>query len=232
MATQSIGHARETGGWFVVQHVPYEGPGLIARVAHARDLRLHVVRRDRGDALPDPETVAGLIVMGGPMSVYDHTSFPGVDAERRLVERVVARGAPVLGVCLGAQILAAALGSKVYAGGRPEIGFGSVRLTDAAREDRLFAGLGDEIPVFHWHGDTFDRPAGTAHLAASAVYPNQAFRAGSHAYAVQFHLELDRALADRWRPHLPAGIDIDERQRAAVERVGRVVLERFFDSAA
>ena len=217
--------------WYVVQHVSYEGPGLIAAVASKRGLQLRTARMDRGEQLPSVDALAGLVVMGGPMSVYDSASFPSVEAERDLVQRAVARGVPVLGVCLGAQILAAALGSKVHAGTRPEIGFGSVRLTSAGRDDALLGGLCDEIPVFHWHGDTFDLPPGTAHLAESDVYPSQAFRAGPAAYAFQFHLELDRALADQWRARVPVGIAIDEASRAAIERTGWVVLERFFDTA-
>lgn len=221
-----------TASWFVIQHVAWEGPGLIAAVAHARGLSVEVRRMDRADPLPAPDEVGGLVVMGGPMSVYDAASFPSLDSELALLGAMVERKRPVLGVCLGAQLLAAAMGARVYRGTAPEIGFGTVTLTAAGRADPVLGAWGDVVPVFHWHGDTFELPVGAVHLAASDAYRQQAFRAGP-VYGFQFHVEVDRALVEAWAPHLQPGERerIDEARRLEVERVGRIVLGRFFDIA-
>jgi GMP synthase (glutamine-hydrolysing) len=137
----------------------------------------------------------------------------------------------VLGVCLGSQQLAAALGAEVKHGPEREIGLGRVELTPEGLADPVLGPAADGaagLPVVHWHGDTFDVPPGAVRLASSDRYPNQAFRAGPRAYGLQFHVEVDRALAAGWEPHLPAGVELAEPGRAAVERAGRSVLERFF----
>ncbi|HEV7363384.1 MAG TPA: type 1 glutamine amidotransferase [Solirubrobacteraceae bacterium] len=217
--------------WAVLQHVPFEGPGLIATVARERGIDLAVVRLDRGEALPAVTDVGGLVAMGGPMGVGESAEHPWLTGERALLAMAVARGVPVLGVCLGSQQLAAALGAEVTHGPEQEIGLGRVELTPEGRADPVLgpaAEGGPGLPVVHWHGDTFDLPPGAARLASSDRYPNQAFRAGPRAYGLQFHVEVDRALAAAWEPHLPAGVKLAEPRRAEVERAGRSVLERFF----
>jgi GMP synthase (glutamine-hydrolysing) len=217
--------------WAVLQHVPFEGPGLIATVARERGIDLAVVRLDRGEALPAVTDVGGLVAMGGPMGVGESAEHPWLTGERALLAMAVARGVPVLGVCLGSQQLAAALGAEVTHGQEQEIGLGRVELTPEGRADPVLGPAADGapgLPVVHWHGDTFDLPPGAARLASSDRYPNQAFRAGPRAYGLQFHVEVDRALAAAWEPHLPAGVKLAEPRRAEVERAGRSVLERFF----
>lgn len=226
----SNGHGRSRG-WVAIQHVPYEGPGLIAAEARRREVALSVRHPYRGDRLPAVEELAGLVVMGGPMGVADTSAHPHLAGEIELIAAAVAAGKPVLGVCLGAQLLAAALGARVYRGERPEIGSGCVSLTPDGRADPVLGAAGrDELPVVHWHQDTFDLPFGAVWLARSGLYPHQAFRAGAgaHAYGLQFHVEVDRSLAEDWHTRLPDGAVIDERGRADVERVGRRVIEAFF----
>jgi GMP synthase (glutamine-hydrolysing) len=215
-----------------IQHVPFEGPGLIADVAAQRDVRLKVCRLDREDRLPAPGEIGGLVVMGGPMSVGDTAKHPHLVQETELIAAVVGAGRPVLGVCLGAQLLAHALGARVRRGERAEIGVGTVSLTAAGLEDPVLGSAdSDVLPVMHWHGDTFDLPKDASWLARSALYPHQAFRVGENAYGLQFHIEVNRELAEQWRAHLPDGVGIPELSRVEVERVGRRVLEAFFDLA-
>ncbi len=217
--------------WIVIQHVAWEGPGLIARIGEARGLRFEVRRMDRGEGLPGIDQAGGLVVMGGPMGAGDTVEHPHLADERKLLAEAMRRGVPVLGVCLGSQLLAAALGARVYTGPSPEVGFGEVLLTEEGLRDPVLGPAGAAVPAFHWHGDTFDLPAAATHLARSEKYPHQAFRAGSRAYAFQFHVEVDEELARGWAPRLPGGLKIDEARRREVEEGGKAILGRFFDLA-
>jgi GMP synthase (glutamine-hydrolysing) len=133
---------------------------------------------------------AGLVVMGGPMGVYEAERHPHLAAELALLRDAVRRGRPVLGICLGSQLLAAALGARVYASGRKEIGWLPVHLEGAAGDDALFAGMPASFDALHWHGDVFDLPPGAVPLARSALTAHQAFRHGRAAYGLLFHLEV------------------------------------------
>ena len=216
--------------WFVLQHVAWEGPGIITKEAAKRGYQVDIRRLDRGDRLPDPDQVRGLVVMGGPLGAYEEDSYPFLRNECELLATIALSGRPVLGVCLGAQLLAKALGSRVFPGHGTEIGFGSVGLTPAGQEDLLFADVGNVLPVFHWHGDTFTLPAGAELLASSSMYPHQAFRFGNRAYGFQFHIEPDADTWDAWRTHLPGRlIDDAPSQQKAVEAVGNKVIAGFFD---
>jgi GMP synthase (glutamine-hydrolysing) len=216
--------------WTVLQHVPWEGPGTIADEASARGIRLATVRLDRGEPVPPADDLGGVIVMGGPMSVHDTADHPHLVHERRLLRDAVERDLPILAVCLGSQLLAAARDARVERGPLLEIGIGEVTLTEEGRGDVVIGTDGDSIPVIHWHEDTFHVPERGVLLAGSSLYKNQAFRLGRRAYAFQFHIEVDRALADAWAPKLPPGT-LEESRRAEVERAGRAILGRFFDVA-
>jgi GMP synthase-like glutamine amidotransferase len=222
--------AREPG-FVVIQHVAGEGPGLIGVLARQRGLPLDLRRTDLGEALPDAEGIAALVVLGGPMGAYETVAHPHLLEEQHLLEDAVARGLPVLGICLGSQLLAAALGARVYPGPAPEIGVSDVKLTAAGIDDPLLGPAGPTFPAFHWHGDTFDLPHGAVHLASTRAYPHQAFRVGTRAWGLQFHIELDRDLAREWSEVLPRGSSPTEPQRAAIEKTGRGVLNRFFELA-
>jgi GMP synthase (glutamine-hydrolysing) len=217
--------------WAIIQHVAHEGPGLIAGALTERGLPYRVVRVDRGEALPDHRSIAGLAVMGGPMGVHDGDGYRWLGPERELIGEMVDAGRPVLGVCLGAQQLAAVLGANVTTGPADEVGIGQVELTAAGRKDPVtgpeYGGLGDNsIPCVHWHRDTFSLPPGAVHLAASRLYPHQAFRWGEVVYGLQFHIEVDRSLAETWRPYLPPGVSLDGPRLAQVEAVGGRLLRR------
>lgn len=217
--------------WFILQHVAWEPAGLIADEAQRRNLGIEIRRMDRGDAVPSIDEIAGVIAMGGPMGVRDAPSLPFLAAELGLLRAAVEQDLPVLGVCLGAQLLAAALGARVDKGGVPEVGIGEVHLTKDGQNDPVLGGAGPTVPVVQWHEDTFEIPSGAVRLAESVLYPNQAFRAGRRAYAFQFHIEVDRTLAAAWTERLPSGVGLDEGRRHAVEQVGRDIIHRFFDVA-
>lgn len=157
------------------------------------------MRPYRGEPLPLSLTGwDGLIVLGGPMAVYEADAHPQVGQELKLLELALAAQLPVLGVCLGAQLIAAAGGARVYGGHQREAGWGEVILTGDAATDPLLAGLPSPLPVFQLHGDTFDLPPGAVRLAGNDAYPNQAFRLGEKAYGLQFHLEMTADLATQW----------------------------------
>ena len=159
-----------------------------------------------------------------------NTHFYAKNAD--VLRAVTRRGLPVLGVCLGAQLLARALGAKAFPGHGAEIGFGAIELTEAGRKDALLTGLGGHLPAFHWHTDTFTLPQGAVLLASSPMYPHQAFRLGSRAYGFQFHIEPDTDTWTAWRDHLPkALIDEAETQKMRIKEAGQKVISRFFDLA-
>jgi GMP synthase-like glutamine amidotransferase len=222
--------------WAVIQHVSYEGPGLIAEALHDAGRTFDVVRADLDHTCPTLGELGGLVVMGGPMGVHDEGDHPWLSDERDLLASAVEAGLPVLGVCLGAQQLAMALGAEVTTGPAPEIGTGSVELTRAGRLDPVFGpeygGLASSsIACVHWHQDTFAVPDGATHLAATPRYPNQAFRAGDRAYGLQFHVEVDRSLARSWASLLLDGVTFEPRRLSEAETVGRRILRRFVSVA-
>jgi GMP synthase-like glutamine amidotransferase len=194
----------------VLQHLDREGPGFIADLCQQRGLEIRIVRLDLGAPVPASlEDGDILVVMGGSMGVGDVADprYPFLAREVALLRTVLAKAQPVLGVCLGAQLLAHAAGSRVYPNQQPdalgvlrprrEVGFGNVRILGTGHEPAL-AGLPETIPVLHWHGDTFDLPAGAVRLAENDVCANQAFRIGQRAYGLQFHVETDAPLVRHW----------------------------------
>jgi GMP synthase-like glutamine amidotransferase len=179
------------------RHVPFEGVGRIAAALEAHGLSLEYADLYSRDArLPDVADAAGLIFLGGPMSVND--PLPYLQQESDLIVQAIARGKPVLGICLGAQLIARALGSRVYANPVKEIGWFDLHLTEAARDDRIFSEVNPSETVFHWHGETFELPPGATRLAYSEDCANQAFRIGSMVYGLQFHLEVTPEMIADW----------------------------------
>jgi GMP synthase (glutamine-hydrolysing) len=178
------------------RHVPFEHPGSIGST-----LEKHGFACRYADLFADPkvpadwESAAALIFMGGPMSAND--DLPFIREELKLIERAVAASKPVLGICLGAQLIARALGAKVYRNHTKEIGWAPVCWRPEARQDPLFRGFERPEVLFHWHGETFDLPAGAVWLASSAACAHQAFRVGP-AYGLQFHLEVTPEMIASW----------------------------------
>jgi GMP synthase (glutamine-hydrolysing) len=177
---------------YVLQHHPAENLGSIADALEGAALAWQYVHVNDGQPVPaSMKGAGGLIVMGGPMSVYQTDRYPWLRDEIRLIEDAAKSNLPVLGVCLGAQIVAAALGAKVDRNpAGKEIGWHPIRLHDSAKDDRLMRGLPATMTPFHWHGDIFELPPGALSLASSEKTPCQAFRHGDKTYGFQFHLEV------------------------------------------
>jgi GMP synthase-like glutamine amidotransferase len=193
----------------VLQNMPTEGPERIGVMLAERGVGCAVRALHAGEPVPDdvaPDEI--LVVMGGAMGVGDvgDPRWPFLAPELALLRKLVARDAPVLGICLGAQMLAAAAGARVYPNTRPgpngqeparEVGWGPVDLIGTDREPVL-AGLGARAMVLHWHGDTFDLPPGAVHLASTPICRHQAFRLGRRQFGFQFHCELEAASIPVW----------------------------------
>jgi GMP synthase (glutamine-hydrolysing) len=174
----------------VLQHHPVENLGVIAEALASAALAWQYVRAFAGQPIPsDMKGAGGLVIMGGPMGVYEQDRYPFLREEMRLIEAAIKQGKPVLGVCLGSQLLAATLGAKVTKGPGREIGWYPVRQRTAARDDRLFRDVPQSFVALHWHGDVFEFPAGAVALASSDKTECQAFRYGDKAYGLVFHIE-------------------------------------------
>ena len=204
----------------VVMHVESEGPGVFGELLEAAGAQVRVVRLHRGDELPAPGQFDAALSMGGPMNVYEEDRFPFLREETRFLQEAAARALPVLGICLGAQMIAKAAGAAVTSNPVPELGWGIVSLTGEGRADPLFAGLPDALPVFQWHGDTFGIPEGGALLATGTDCVHQALR-HRNSWGLQFHLEADRPLLSSWFAGKPEVQEILRRHDELAPGVGR-----------
>lgn len=172
-----------------LQHVPFEGLGSIASWAKARRAQISRTRLFAGEALPSADEIDLLVVMGGPMGVYDERDYPWLVREKEFLKQAINFGTRILGVCLGAQLIADVLGAKVYPNDHKEIGWFPIEGTRSASSNPIGKVLSTAGEVFHWHGDTYDLPAGATHLAKSRACKHQAFSVGNQILALQFHLE-------------------------------------------
>jgi GMP synthase (glutamine-hydrolysing) len=176
--------------------------GVLDPLLRAAGFRIRYVNFARDPfAQVDVKRYAGLVVLGGPMNVDQMDRYPHLLHEIEVIGAALEREIPTLGICLGAQLLAAALGAHVHPNPVREIGWYPLTLSQSASDDPLFRHLSPDVPVFQWHAYTFTEPQGTVHLASSASCANQAFRYRDFAYGLQFHLEVDAQLIDRWLQH-------------------------------
>jgi GMP synthase (glutamine-hydrolysing) len=195
----------------VFQHVPHEILGTFNPLLKAAGFRIRYVNFGRTpDEVPNVEKYDGLIILGGPMCVDQTDSHPHLLTEIDAIKEAMDRHMPVLGICLGAQLIATALGARVGKNPVKEIGWYDVTPTEAGQSDPLFSCFDGTEKIFQWHGDTFEIPHGATGLASSPECPNQAFRFGERTYGLQFHLEVDEALIQRW---LKTPVHIREMER-------------------
>jgi GMP synthase-like glutamine amidotransferase len=216
------------------RHAPFEGAGLIAPSLEERGISLDYADLYRPNApIPAIASYDGLIFLGGPMSVND--PLPFLDLERQLISDAITAHQPLLGICLGSQLIAGALGADVHRNPVTEIGWFDVRFTPTALTDPLFSSLAEPESIFHWHSDTWDLPPGADLLASSDACPNQAFRAGSVIYGFQFHLEVTPAMIADWQlqdencgdvQKLPAPID-PHRNAARLTVLSKLIFGRW-----
>lgn len=191
----------------ILKNTVLEGPGTIGEFLEKHSIPCRVVELGEGEAPPSLDGFSAVVVMGGPMAVYEMHDYPHLMTGSRLIREALNRQMKLLGICLGAQMIAHCLGANVYKGPEKEIGWFNIELTADGVRDPLMRRLalhpdvGDfwrKFKVFHWHGDTFDLPMGAKRLASSALYDNQAFRYEENVYALQFHIEVTKDMIQKW----------------------------------
>lgn len=183
----------------VFQHVAHEILGTLNPLLKAKGFRIRYLNFDRNpEAQASLDKYDGLIVLGGNMGVYEADQYTHIKYEMEQIEQALKKEIPVLGICLGAQLLAHVLGAHVRKHHAKEIGWYDVHLTDSGKKEKLFGHFQPSEKIFQLHGDTFDVPSGAEHLAWSEICQGQAFRYGEKAYGLQFHLEVDEGMIQRW----------------------------------
>lgn len=182
----------------IIKHIEIEGPGTLGEFFKETGWKTKVVELGKGDTFPSMDECEAIVSLGGPMNVYETHKYPFLEKEDALLKEALKEEVPVLGICLGAQLLAKAAGAKVRKAKQKEIGWYKVDLTQESMNDPLLKGLGKSLKVFQWHEDTFDIPAGGVRLAESQACANQAFRIGPNAYGLQFHIEITPEMVESW----------------------------------
>jgi len=184
-----------------LQSVSFEDAAHVGDWAVERRYEVTRTRVYADEPLPEVGAIDALAVMGGPMNVYQQRDFPWLVGEKRFIEQALGAGIPIIGICLGAQLIADVLGAKVVQNPEIEIGWHEVRLNDEGGAAEISEGLPERFTAFHWHGDTFEIPAGARHLAQSQACANQAFAYGSNVIGLQFHLEYSAESIEKMLAH-------------------------------
>lgn len=205
----------------IIKNTATEGPGTIEDYLIEKGVEYSIADLfDCRTEIPDIRQYSHLVIMGGPIAVYERDGYGFLSYEVAMIRAFIKTGRPVLGICLGAQMIAYAIGADVYKGGTKEIGWYKVAISDEGMKDPAFSSLAlpDEksAEVFQWHGDTFDLHAKAVRLASSEAYPNQAFRYGNNVYALQFHIEVTPVIVKEWFQY-EKGVEIDDMIRKTEE---------------
>src|SRR4030067_1282056 len=182
----------------IIKHIDIEGPGLIEYCLKQEKMPYQIFNLTPSVHLPKLEEITHIVLLGGPMNVYEEDRFPFLREEDLFIKEAIQRGRPVLGICLGAQLIAKALGAKVFKAPVKEIGWYDVSLTKIGSQCPLFSTLPKTFPVFQWHEDTFEIPKAGKLIVTSNPIPHQAFRYGDNTYGLQFHLEVTEEMIQEW----------------------------------
>ncbi len=182
----------------IIKHVEIEGPGLIEYYLKQEKISYQILQLKAGLHLPRLDGLTHVIILGGPMNAYEEDLYPFLREEDLFIKEAIQRGKSILGICLGAQLIAKAFGGKVLKAPMKEIGWYDISLTGVGSSDPLFSNLPKCFPVFQWHVDTFEIPKGAKLIATSTLIPHQAFRYGENAYGLQFHLEVTQEIIQSW----------------------------------
>ncbi len=182
----------------IIKHVDMEGPGLIEDYLKQEKIPYQILNLNTGVRFQKLDGFTHIVILGGPMNVYEEDRYPFLRGEDLFIKEAIQRGKHILGICLGAQLIAKSLGAKVIKAPSKEIGWYNVSLTEEGSGDPPFSILPKTFPVFQWHEDTFEIPKGAKLLATSTAIPSQAFRYGENAYGLQFHLEVTEEMIQEW----------------------------------
>ena len=182
----------------IVKHIDVEGPGLIESCLNQGKIPYQILNLEPRVRFPKLEDITHIVLLGGPMNVYEEDRYPFLKDEDLFIKEAIQRGKAILGICLGAQLIAKALGAKVFKAPVKEIGWYDVSLTKVGLQDPLFSCLPKTFPVFQWHEDTFEIPNGARLIATSSPISHQAFRYGEKVYGLQFHLEVTEEMIRDW----------------------------------
>ena len=226
----------------IIKHVDMEGPGLIEDYLKEEKIPYRILNLNTGVRFPKLDGFTHIVILGGPMNVYEEDRYPFLKNEDLFIKEAIQRGKSVLGICLGAQLIAKALGAKVFKAPLKEIGWYDVSLTEDGSKDSLFSHLPKTLSVFQWHEDTFEIPNAGKLIATSTSVPHQAFKYGENAYGLQFHLEVTEKMIREWmesyelefdgsQPPLLSKLKIlteTERKIETYKKRGMSFLKRFF----
>ncbi len=183
----------------IVKHIDIEGPGTLGEFLDERKIPYRIIDLGEGEILPeDFSDISAVVVLGGPMNVYEENQYPFLVQEHIFIQEVLKKQIPFLGICLGSQLLAKAAGAKVVKSPVKEIGWYNVQLTPEGQKDPLFKGFKENEPIYHWHGDMFEIPSEGNLLATAQGCPHQAIKVGANAYGLQFHVEVTDKSIKEW----------------------------------
>jgi GMP synthase (glutamine-hydrolysing) len=194
----------------IIKHIDIEGPGLIEDCLRQEKIPYQILNIKPNNHLPKLDDLTHIVFLGGPMNVYEEDRYPFLRDEDLFIKEAIQRGKAILGICLGAQLIAKALRAKVFKAPLKEIGWYDVSLTRTGSYDPLFSRLPKTFSVFQWHEDTFEIPKSAELIVTSPSVPHQAFRYGERVYGLQFHLEVTEEMIREWVEASEEGIDSSE----------------------
>lgn len=210
--------------FYVIKHVDEEGPGLFEKYLPENTVTILASREE----FPEPKSTDTVLIMGGPMGVYEKDEYPFINKELDFIRRCFDKNVKILGICLGAQMIAEALGGKVYKGNVKEIGWFEITHTEYAKTDALFNIFPEKLLVFQWHQDTFELPEESIRLAKNENYVNQAFKVGDNVYGLQYHIEVTEEILKEWFPdEAEKNLYCDSKNLSTIKSLAELFFKKF-----